>query len=436
MSEKSNCQQINKQKEKESLMRDLLDSYNEGFMLMTMKGEIVDANSVLLEMLGYSVEELQKLTERGITPEGIPSIEWKKLTDQLQALGLQDSCHKSFICKDGIAKAVTVQYWIIEDDMEKPFRILAVVQNTAAREIAEKNLKEYGAELQSALEERIREAKKVNKKLIQEILQKKQIEQERLAAESELKEQQAVSVHAQRLRSLGELAAGITHQLNHPLMGIRVTAEHLEIAFKKDWNLPKERILTSLTTIIDQTDRMKAEVDKIRMFASRDERDVFHPVDVNELIEDSLFFIKANLRPRGMDIVTKYDTDLPVVKANRYNLEEALLNLVSNAGDAVLEREDIDEDEKKIVLRTRQVQKEGRTYVRIEIEDNGIGIADDIRGEVFSPFFTTKSPTKGTGLGLSIAKRLINEIGGEIYLESVEGEGTTAIISIPASTEE
>lgn len=264
-----------------------------------------------------------------------------------------------------------------------------------------------------------------------DITVRKQAEEAQASAETKLENQRARSMHSDRLRSLGEMAAGMAHELNQPLVGVRGMAEHTLIGVDRNWNLSPEDLKTRLQNIIQQADRMVHIIQHVRLLAREADKPNLENLSVNDVVESSMDLIGAQFRSHGITLQTDLANGLPHVLANPFSLEQVLLNLLSNARDAIEERRNReDKFEPKMVLRTLAAKGDS-SLVHIEIEDNGGGIPEEIQTKIFDPFFTTKDPDKGTGLGLSISKSILGELGGDLVLKNNDPKKTTLIISLP-----
>ena len=255
---------------------------------------------------------------------------------------------------------------------------------------------------------------------------------------SELEAQRSLSMRSDRLRSLGEMAAGIAHELNQPLMGVRGLAEHILIAMERGWDMPEETLRERASGIVEQSDRMVHIIRHVMMFAREAGKEERTLVQVNEVVQSALDLLGAQLQSHDIRLLPNFAERLPPVSVNRYSLEEVVLNLVNNARDAVEERYPHREDRAAhtlIEVETRLVHApEQQDQVCVTVKDNGPGISPAIVEKVFDPFFTTKEPDKGTGLGLAISRSIIEEFGGHLRVRSDPEQGAVFTILLPAAT--
>jgi len=276
-----------------------------------------------------------------------------------------------------------------------------------------------------------------NKALRIEIVQHKKAEKARKVAEQKLAEQRIISMRSDRLRSLGQMAAGIAHELNQPLVGVRGLAEHLLIGLNRGWEFSEDKYREKLSLIIEQADRMSHIIDHIRLFAREAGKPELHLIQVNDVIRSAMDLLGAQFHSRGIVLELDLCQNECMILANPFSLEEVILNLLLNARDAIQEKlaRDPDTLTARIIVRTSMIRLDSKTFIRIQIEDNGIGIQPDLISKVFDPFFTTKAPDKGTGLGLSISKSIIEQFNGKIDIQSVYKQGTQITITFPITNE-
>jgi len=287
-------------------------------------------------------------------------------------------------------------------------------------------------ELEARVKERTQELSQANVQLRDEIAERVQAEHARNQAEAELESQRTRAMHSDRLRSLGEMAAGIAHELNQPLVGVRGFAEHILIGQQLNWELTPDMLKERMEHIIEQSDRMVHIIQHVRLFAREAGKPTTEPVQVNDIVSSSIDMIGAQFSSHGIKLETQLNENLPPVIANPYSLEEVLLNLLNNARDAVeAHKENAPTTyEPKVSLQT-SLSPQNANDVQIKIVDNGGGIPQDIAQKIFDPFFTTKDPDKGTGLGLSISKSIVEEFNGILSFSSENGY-TTLTITLPA----
>ena len=264
------------------------------------------------------------------------------------------------------------------------------------------------------------------------LLEWKKTEEARRAAEKELEKHRVRSIRMDRLMSLGEMAAGIAHELNQPLSGVRGLAEHLLIGMERGWNIKPADHRDKLRVIIEQSDRMSHIIEHVRMFARGEGKPEVRPVNVSDVVNSSLQMLGQQFKSHGLKINAELAADLPVVQVNPFSLEEVMLNLLTNARDAVEQRLETDSTASSLILlRTFTDPEDKKRPLKIQVIDQGAGINQDALLKVFDPFFTTKTPDKGTGLGLSICKSIVEEFGGGLTIQSEPGQGTTVTISLP-----
>lgn len=252
-------------------------------------------------------------------------------------------------------------------------------------------------------------------------------------AHNQLKEATAQIVLSERLSALGELTGGISHEMNQPLNVIKIICQSIIRDSNKD-RLDNEEVRGDLTEIVVQTDKLAEIINHMRDFAngakSKESKENF---DVSTAIENAFKLVEQQLYNRKIKINEDLGSDLPRVFGNSARLEVAILNIVTNARDAL---EKSNKENKSISVKSYKAKD--RDEVVIEITDNGEGIPEKIRSKVFQPFFTqddvlspTGKPTKGRGLGLSVANKILEEHGGCIELESTIKMGSTFKMILP-----
>ncbi len=240
-------------------------------------------------------------------------------------------------------------------------------------------------------------------------------------------EQQQIIVHQSSLSSLGELAAGIAHEINQPIQNISLSAEGIKFELLEE--NPDEKFLKqSVNEIFEDIVRVREIVDHIRVFSSGQKESVFESFSVSDCVESAISMIQRQYQNHNIKLSLQLDTHVPEVLGNPHKVEQVIHNLLSNARDAVEERSEKDENfSKEISIKTGVEDNQ----VYIEVRDNGIGIPQDKKTDIFLPFITSKQLGKGTGLGLSISYSLINEMKGRIEVKSRVMDGTSMKVVLP-----
>jgi PAS domain S-box-containing protein len=274
--------------------------------------------------------------------------------------------------------------------------------------------------------------------LFRDVTAKKQMERELITKHSELKnayfqlekkntELQAMQetlVQSGKMAALGELAAGIAHELNQPLQGIRGYTQELQaLALPIVKDAPHgDEIEAGLREIVSSVDKMATIIDYLRAF-TRKSQEKHEMTDVHHAINEALKMLSRQFASRGITVERKFG-DIPQVYANPLQLEQIFINLATNARDAI---EATGRGKGNIRIHTR---KSGN-FVEILFRDDGGGMSDRTKTKIFNPFFTTKEVGKGMGLGLSLSYGILSKIHGSIIVESELGKGAAFVIRIP-----
>ncbi|MBC8385746.1 MAG: tetratricopeptide repeat protein, partial [Candidatus Cloacimonetes bacterium] len=240
-------------------------------------------------------------------------------------------------------------------------------------------------------------------------------------------EQEQKAIEQSRLAALGELAAGIAHEINQPLHSIAFAIDNMSLAIEED-DADKEYLQKKTKNIFSDVDRMKRIIDHIRTFSRKQTGEEKEPFNINQSITNAVNMISEQYANHRIKLDIELDKNLPETMGNIYRFEQVVLILLSNGKDAIEERAEImDENfQKKLSIRTFQQNNN----ILMEFEDNGTGISKENLDKIFNPFYTTKKPGEGTGLGLSIAFGIVGEMDGKIEVESKVGKGTKMQIRV------
>jgi two-component system NtrC family sensor kinase len=247
----------------------------------------------------------------------------------------------------------------------------------------------------------------------------KNLEEEVQKKTAEIVKAQEQLINAEKLASLGRMAAGVAHELNSPLTGI-VTFAHLMMK-----RIPPENTQDAedLKVIIDQAERCSRIVRGLLGFSRKTASEKAY-VDMNTLIENTLSMVRNQAKFYNIAFDVRLDKSIPEVNADPNQIQQVFLNLLINAADAM-------EEKGKITISSRMIEEGEDKFVEVEFTDTGPGIPEDIRSKVFEPFFTTKPAGKGTGLGLAVSYGIIKKHEGQIFVKSEHGQGASFFVRLP-----
>lgn len=247
---------------------------------------------------------------------------------------------------------------------------------------------------------------------------------ERKRLEEEKEEMQRQLFQSSKLASIGELSAGVAHEINNPLNAIINFAQLL-----KDEATPRTEIEErSINGIVDEGERITKIVRNLLTFARRDSHELTR-VNIAETINNSTSLFGHQLEKDGINVEIDIAADLPPVKADGSRLRQVIVNMISNAHHALKAKS---ETAKEFRITARTHERADKQLVRIEFYDNGVGIKPEDLDKIFDPFFTTRRDHGGTGLGLSLSFGIIRDYGGVITVESEAGRYTRFIVELPA----
>lgn len=245
--------------------------------------------------------------------------------------------------------------------------------------------------------------------IIQDITERKQAEWAMLDA------RETVS-RAERLSALGIMAAGIAHEINQPLNSLKVLADGM-LYWQRQGKTPEiSAVMESVQEISRQADRIDMIIKHMRSFIHSSETSSSLPCDLNQAVEQSLSLMGSQLMSHEIEVSTDLAEQLPPLYGNSIQLEQVMINLLSNAMQAL---DTLDKPGKQVRIATSRVSG----LVQLTVSDNGPGISKAIKDKIFDPFFTTKSTGGGMGLGLSIVHSIVASFGGQIKIKANKPAG-------------
>lgn len=246
---------------------------------------------------------------------------------------------------------------------------------------------------------------------------------ERKKAEKELLHAKEIVAHSERLASLGTMVAGISHEINQPLNSIKMSSSGLIYCYKNRFSINMNEIMEGIEEISQQADRIDRVIKHIRSLIKVKEGEEFTVCDLNRIIEHALELIGSQISNHGIFLNQKLSAVSPMVLGTETGLEMVIINLITNAIQAL---DEVNKKNKEISIITSV-----KDSVILEVRDNGSGIEPEISDKIFDVFFTTKANRSNMGFGLSIAHSIVASCKGEIYVNSAKGQGTSFFVEFP-----
>lgn len=357
-----------------AFLRNLIHSAVDGVIAADITGKILIFNEAAAQVSGYTVAEaMNEITIRDVYPEGgAKEVMRMLLSDEYGGVGKLISYHIDAKHKSGARVPISLNASIVYENDKKVATI-------------------------GFFHDRREEIR------MQKALEKTQVQ----------------LLQAEKMASLGKMAAGVAHQLNNPLSGIILFTKLV----MEEYDLPEDA-RKDLDRVLYDANRAKDIVKELLEFARQTSHDK-KAQDINDIISRTMFLLENQSLFHNIEITKDLDKDLPRIMGDAQQLNHVFMNTILNAADAM-------EGAGRLHLKTRHRPDAGK--IRIEISDTGPGIPEDVLPHIFEPFFTTKEQGKGTGLGLSMAYGIVESHGGTIRAESAPGQGTTFIIEFPVTT--
>lgn len=241
-------------------------------------------------------------------------------------------------------------------------------------------------------------------------------------------EKDAQLIQASKMKSLGEMSAGIAHEVNQPLNAIKVGSEYLELLASKGETIPPETFGKVTRQISQQVDRASEIIQAMRQFGRKSEL-LKERMNLASPVRNVLRILRQQLQLDSVQLDVHLPDNLPPILGQENRLQQVVFNLVTNARDAVCSEDAPTRPEGRRI----QVELyENNARVCLRVADNGVGIPASRLDKIFEPFYTTKETGKGMGLGLAITYGIVKDCNGEITVESEPGSGTAFILSFPA----
>lgn len=367
-------------RESEKLYRTLVNASPEGIIITDLDWIITDVSDLTIDLLD------------GVTRDEFMGTAFSEIIDEVDAARLQD---------------------IIERTIEE-----GLVQSEEFILLTKRNIRLI-TEISLTMIQHSDGRPKAFMAIIRDIRRRKEIEQQ--------------LIHSERLSGIGEIASSIAHEINQPLNNISLSLDNILYSIDKQSVVDDRYLKEKSKNIFDNVHRMEYIIDHIRAFSRSGDEAFPSRFDVNESIKNAVMLVSEQYNNRAILLNLDLNPEIPCLLGNTYKFEQVIINLLTNARDAV--------EEKKQGAGTSYIPEVRITTLftdstlNIKVCDNGTGIPHDLREKIMMPFFTTKESGKGTGLGLSITARIIGEMHGEIMIESQQSSGTCVLLKFPVNSD-
>ncbi len=389
--EKKRLQVENELRESQKLYRALIETAFAGIGITDVEENLTFANSALGDIMGYGVEELIGINLSRFV-EGEEYNRYQELTEQ-RLQGLRNAYETRVRHKDGALINLLISASPLADEDGEFIGVLTVVFDITelrrAEEELERNKRAYTDQLEAMVRERT----------------------------NQLEEAQAKLIQSAKLAAVGQLAAGVAHEINNPV-GVLLMKLKFLLSVAERENLTQNTMAT-LDIAVEHAGRIAHIVQDLLNF-SRTPTDRPQSLNINERIDSSLRLSRRLLTDRRIDLHLDLHEELPNVLGDPVEFEQVLINLLNNAVEAMA-------DGGELYLASNAEAGQ----VVISLRDTGEGIEGEDLGSIFDPFFTTKNFGEGTGLGLSISYGIVQKMGGYIAVESEPGSGAVFHIKLP-----
>jgi PAS domain S-box-containing protein len=376
-----NKKTYNELESSEKRYRQTFENASIGIVDSVIDEKVLVVNSKFCEMTGYTREELSNITLNDIThPEDIEK-------NNILIAKLLDGSLSNIEVENRYLKKDKSIFWgkatvsLMRDRRNNPKRFITTIHDLTERKRAE---------------------------LLENKIEIKSREQ-------------------QKLESIGTLAGGVAHEINNPINGIMNYSQLI-------LDEPKgAEVVEYANEILYETKRVSEIVKNLLEF-SRQEKQSFSKANIDDILNKTLSLVKTIIKHDQIDMQIIIEKDLPELNCRSQQLQQVLMNLLTNARDALNQRYEGYHENKKLIIICKKIIKEDKDFIYITVEDYGNGISGSVQDKIFDPFFTTKDRNEGTGLGLSISYRIVKEHNGELTFETKEGEYTKFFVDLPVDS--
>ena len=380
----------------------LFEEANDAILLVSSdSGQIISSNRRLQDLTGFLAAELTGQPVSRLFPQS-PSQKVRSALFSQEMLSHSGFYEDMALAKkDGYLAFATLSVKTLTADQTGGQSVaFCILHDMGAKKSMERDLLAKHWELKNANEEMER-------------------------AHMELKSAQEALVQAGKLAALGELAAGVAHELNQPLSGIMGFGQELERLLKTKNDDPVA--IDYANEVTKNSLRMKKIIQQLREFTRKSVED-FQDVEPVSVIQESLKLLDQQFKSRGIEVKIDSEKDLPKIYCNPFQLEQVFINLCTNARDAI---EATGRSSGNIWIEARRKAADPKRFIEIHFRDDGCGMSPETKNRALEPFYTTKEVGKGTGLGLSVSYGILSKIHGTMVIESSPGKGTLFQLTLP-----
>jgi PAS domain S-box-containing protein len=405
---------LNKLKEANTYSEGLLKSMVDGLSVLDLEGRVIDINDALQGMLGLKREEVLGQSMVQLLGPMVEPAEIEKVSatiGQLMAGAPARSIEVVIATKYGTSVTLSIAPSVVRDDKDQPIMLFAVVRDITERKRMESEIQAKNEQLDAQNEE----LRSANEELQATEEELRAANEELQSANDELRETQEKLIRSEKLAAIGQLASGVGHELRNPLGAIKNAVFYVRRRIgNTDLPATEPRVMEFLDIIDEEVNAANKVITDLLGF-SRVAKPTVSPISIAGVIEDAL---KHNPLPENIQLASVIDENLPMVMVDADQVRQVFINIVLNALQAM-------PDGGRLGIRARSKGE----FVEVEFSDNGSGIPTSAIKKIFDPLFTTKA--KGIGLGLSVCKSILERHGGDIWVESKVGSGSTFTVSLP-----
>jgi PAS domain S-box-containing protein len=397
--------EVNERKHAEQLLRQSEEKYRLIFenasdgIVLTIGGIITFVNPRFFQLTGYKPNLLIGRPFTDIVPEEYKELISKQMNRAEIGQNVVEHLDAELIASTGHRLWTEIKFNFVRWDDEPA--VLTFITDINQRIAHESELRDLNANLELRVQEVLRQREEQQKKIM----------------------------HKSRLESLGELAAGIAHEINQPVGGLSMSLDNI-LDELNNGNLSREYLEKKINSMFSDIERVRQIINHVRLFAREQDTEHRKPFSLNEVVSNTINLVERSYANNNITLKALHCQPDVMLYGNPVRLQQVLLNLFSNSKYAVEHKRNRSLSlayQPEIVI---QCERQADAAVII-VEDNGTGIPAEILDSIFDPFFTSKKAEEGTGLGLSISYGIISEMDGSIDVETSSDEFTRMIIRLP-----